>query len=175
MDELLGSELKKVRKSRQLTLQQLSDQSGLSVSFLSQIERGLRTLTFTSLKKICEALDVNVNFFFDNGDSSFVKKEKTSYKNTGNFSYKSLVGKMKHPDFIPAQIDLEAGEYQQIPYTHSGQEFVYVLSGQLEVEIEGVQETLYSNESIHIDSSMAHHWYNATDETTKLLLVSSTK
>ncbi|WP_017549817.1 helix-turn-helix domain-containing protein [Salinicoccus carnicancri] len=173
MDDSLGSELKKVRKGKKMTLQELSDRSGLSISFLSQVERGLRTLTFTSLRKISESLEVNINFFFDNGGTSIKKQVNKTTSDSGNFSYTSLVGRMKKPDFTPAIIELNAGESQKVPYTHSGQEFVYVLSGQLEVELEGVKETLYENESIHIDSSLAHHWYNDTDEVTVLLLVSS--
>lgn len=173
MDDSLGNELKKVRKGKQMTLQALSDKSGLSISFLSQVERGLRTLTFTSLKKISDALEVNINFFFDDGDTSIKKSMEKQKSSTEYFSYTSLAGQMKHPDFTPAIIELSAGESQKVPYTHSGQEFVYVLSGQLEVLIDGAKETLNAGESIHIDSSIAHHWYNDTDEVTVLLLVSS--
>src|SRR5699024_12102778 len=118
-------------------------------------------------------LEVNINFFFDNGGTMIKKQVNKTTSDFGNFSYTSLVGRMKKADFTPAIIELNAGESQKVPYTHSGQEFVYVLSGQLEVELEGVKETLYENESIHIDSSLAHHWYNDTDEVTVLLLVSS--
>lgn len=173
MDDSLGNELKKIRKGKQMTLQALSDESGLSISFLSQVERGLRTLTFTSLKKISDALEVNINFFFDDEDTSIKKSVKKQKSSLEYFSYTSLAGQMKNPDFTPAIIELSAGESQKVPYTHSGQEFVYVLAGQLEVLIDGAKETLNVGESIHIDSSIAHHWYNDTDEMTVLLLVSS--
>src|SRR5690625_1943858 len=175
MDDSLGSELKKVRKGKKMTLQELSDRRGLWIRFLSQVERRLRTLTFTSLRKISEALEVNINFFFDSGGANIKKKINKKTSDSGNFSYTSLAGRMKNPDFTPAIIELSAGESQKVPYTHSGQEFVYILSGQLEVELEGVKETLYENESIHIDSSLAHHWYNDTNEVTVLLLVTSNR
>src|SRR5690625_3151647 len=122
MDDSLGSELKKVRKGKKMTLQELSDRSGLSISFLSQVERGLRTLTFTSLRKISEALEVNINFFFDSGGANIKKKINKKTSDSGNFSYTSLAGRMKNPDFTPAIIELSAGESQKVPYTHSGQE-----------------------------------------------------
>lgn len=173
MDEPLGDELKKVRKRQGMTLQKVSDKCGLSVSYLSQIERGLKTLTFTSLRKICEALEVDISFFFNNKNTSIVKNSGDFNGGPNNFSYKALTGQLLYPDFIPAVIELSSGELQQMPYTHRGQEFVYVLSGQLEVEIDGVKETLYANESIHIDSETAHNWYNNTDEVTRVLLVTS--
>lgn len=175
MNDSFGSELRKVRKSKKMTLQELSDRSGLSISFLSQIERSLRTLTFTSLNKIADALEVDVNFFFGSNNSNVKKQAGQNSVGEETFSYTSLSGDMLHPDFIPAVIELKASETQQVPYRHAGQEFVYVLSGQLKVELDGKKETLCANESIHIDSSIAHHWYNDTDEVTKILLVSSSK
>ncbi len=173
MKDSLGYELKKIRKEKKMTLQELSDKSGLSISFLSQIERGLRTLTFTSLRKVSEALDVNINFFFEESVTSIKKEGSKNKKKSKTFTYTSLAGQIEKPDFIPALIELKAGEAHSAPYTHSGQEFVYVLSGQLEIELEGARETLYANESIHIDSSKAHQWYNNTNQLTVILLVSS--
>lgn len=175
MNDSFGSELRKVRKSKKMTLQELSDRSDLSISFLSQIERGLRTLTFTSLNKIADALEVDVNFFFGTSNSNVKKQVIQEGISSEVFSYTNLAGKISHPDFIPAVIELKSNESQQVPYQHAGQEFVYVLTGQLKVELDGRKETLYENESIHIDSSIAHHWYNDTDKVTKILLVSSSK
>lgn len=170
MSRKLGEELKKLRKDKKMTLKELSEKSGLSISFISQIERDLRTLTFTSLKKISEALDVNVNFFFDDNHAGPVD---TALLN-GNFSYEDLSGDMENPIFIPAEVELKAGESQHSPYTHRGQEFIYVLSGALEVNIRGEHKTLETGESIHIDSRVEHEWYNYTAEPTRILLVSST-
>lgn len=170
MSGTMGEELKKLRKDKKMTLKELSGKSGLSISFISQIERNLRTLTFTSLKKISEALDVNVNFFFDDSHTGPVDTASLN----GNFSYKDLSGNMENPIFTPAEVELKAGESQHSPYTHRGQEFIYVLSGALEVNIRGEQKTLETGESIHIDSKVEHEWYNDTAESTRILLVSST-
>ena len=170
MSEMLGSELKKLRKSREMTLKELSAESGLSISFLSQVERGLRTLTFTSLKKISEALDINVNFFFDDKRENPVDTGALN----GNFSYEDLSGDIENPSFTPALVELKAGEIQHSPYTHRGQEFIYVLSGTLQVIIQGKLQVLGAGESIHIDSKVEHEWYNDTEEPAKILLVSST-
>lgn len=169
MSETLGSELKKLRKDRKMTLKELSEKSSLSISFLSQIERDLRTLTFTSLKKISEALDVNVNFFFDDNRQDRVDTGALN----GSFSYEDLSGDIENPLFTPAIVELKAGEAQHSPYTHRGQEFIYVLAGTLQVIIQGDLKVLKTGEAIHIDSKVEHEWYNNTDEPAKILLVSS--
>src|SRR5690625_1818087 len=169
MSGTLGEELKKLRKDKKMTLNELCVRSGLSISFISEIERDLKTLTFTSLKTISEVHDVNVTFFFDDNQTGPVDRSSLN----GNFTYKDLSGAIENPIFTAAFVELKAGETQHSPYTHRGQEFIYVLGSSLEVIINGEQETLITGESIHIDSRVEHEWYNDTEESTKILLVSS--
>src|SRR5690606_39755055 len=60
MDSSLGANLRRIRKEKKLTLKQLSEQTNLSVSFLSSIERGERSASLKALKSIAKALDVTV-------------------------------------------------------------------------------------------------------------------
>ncbi|WP_213422606.1 helix-turn-helix domain-containing protein [Bhargavaea massiliensis] len=174
MDNQIGEEFKRIRKERKMTLRELSDQSGLSVSFLSQVERGISTVTFTSLRKIAEALGVSVNFFFEHEEESPIKKRSLKKSaDQPNFTYTSLMGDLDQPKFTPARIELKAGESHTAPYSHQGEEFVYVLEGELKVTLEGYEETLYPHESLHIDSTKAHTWYNETDKPVVLLVVST--
>ncbi|GIN90919.1 DNA-binding protein [Siminovitchia terrae] len=175
MDNKLGREFKRIRKSKKLTLREVSERSGLSVSFLSQVERGISSVTFTSLRKIAEALEVNINLFFEAEEETLSIKKQTLKKSAvqPNFTYTSLVGNMENPKFYPARIELKAGESHTAPYTHHGQEFVYVLEGELKVVLENHEETLYAHESLHIDSTEKHVWYNETDQPVVLLVVST--
>ncbi|MBM7587254.1 transcriptional regulator with XRE-family HTH domain [Bacillus pakistanensis] len=175
MDNKLGKDFKRIRKSKKLTLREVSERSGLSVSFLSQVERGNSSVTFTSLRKIAEALEVNINLFFEaeEGSPSIKKQSLKTSAVQPNFTYTSLVGNMEKPQFYPARIELKAGESHTTPYRHHGQEFVYVLEGELKVVLENHQETLYAHESLHIDSTEKHVWYNETDQPVILLVVST--
>lgn len=175
MDDKLGKEFKRIRKSKKLTLREVSERSGLSVSFLSQVERGISSVTFTSLRKIAEALDVNINIFFEEEEKALSIK-KHSLKTSAvqpHFTFTSLVGNMENPQFYPARIELKAGESHTAPYTHHGQEFVYVLEGELKVVLKDHEETLYAHECMHIDSTEEHVWYNETDQPAVLLVVST--
>ena len=64
MDEI-HNKIKTLRLDRNFTLKELSEQTGLSLSFLSQIERGASSLSITSLKKISDALEIHINYFFE--------------------------------------------------------------------------------------------------------------
>ena len=65
---LVGITLKSLRKERKLTLKDLAAETGVSISFLSQVERGKSSVTLESLKKIADALSVNPSVFFAKDD-----------------------------------------------------------------------------------------------------------
>ena len=64
--EMIGSRLKEERLQQKLTLKQLSEKVGLSIGYLSQVERGYGTLSLSALKKLSSALGLEMSTFFDN-------------------------------------------------------------------------------------------------------------
>lgn len=57
--------IRQLRTQQNMTLKELSDKTGLSISFLSQVERGNSSLAITSLQKIAEVLNVSMSSFFE--------------------------------------------------------------------------------------------------------------
>ena len=85
MDEI-HQKIKNLRIEQSLTLKDLSEKTNLSVSFLSQIERGSSSLAITSLKKIADAFEVPITFFFDtevNHNYMLPAKERKPFKLEG--------------------------------------------------------------------------------------------
>ncbi|MGN5882209.1 helix-turn-helix domain-containing protein [Staphylococcus simulans] len=70
MIEEIGFQIKLIRNQQQQTLKQLSTLTGLSTSFLSQVERGESSIAITSLDKIAKALDVNITSFFSPAENN---------------------------------------------------------------------------------------------------------
>lgn len=62
--EDISKKIKSLRLEKEMTLKDLGEETGLSVSFLSQIERGNSSLAITSLKKISDAFNINITYFF---------------------------------------------------------------------------------------------------------------
>jgi mannose-6-phosphate isomerase-like protein (cupin superfamily) len=114
-----------------------------------------------------------MNLFFDDEAHPIKKQSLKKSAIEPNFTYTSLLGDVKDPQFYPARIELKAGESHTGTYTHHGQEFVYVLEGELKVVLKNQEEILYTNESLHIDSTEEHIWYNETEQPTVLLVVST--
>ena len=61
----IGLQIKTIRTRNNMTLKQLSEQTDLSIGFLSQLERGMSSVAIDSLEKIAEALDVPLTSFFN--------------------------------------------------------------------------------------------------------------
>jgi transcriptional regulator with XRE-family HTH domain len=182
MDEI-GEMIKKVRIEKGLTLKQVAEKTGLSISFLSQVERSKSSITLQSISKISDALDVSRSYFFSEDENS--TNEKTEIIRTkgkdqlnfhsSNFVYQGLSGNVKDPIFEPMLVILLPNNESVTASTHSGQEFVYVLDGALTVLFGEKETELKPGDSFHIDSSSPHTWFNRTTKPVKLLYVYSRK
>ena len=178
MEEKLGIIIKSVRLKKKMKLKEVAQKSGLSISFISQVERSKSSVTMTSLRKISEALDVNVSYFFQNNytKSESIKRKQKNEKGNYNdmeFSFSNLTGDMIEPIFEPIIATLFPGEKQRTPYTHRGQEFLYILEGTLTVILKGEKHLLNSGDSVHIESSSPHTWFNDSERPVKLLIVTA--
>lgn len=178
MDDLIGVKIKSLRKERKLTLKQIADHTNLSISFLSQVERSKSSITLESLKKISEALGVNPSYFFSESDrkeETTIMRNVVSITNTmeNQFFYKDLSGNIENPLFNPILVLLNPGAKREDSYSHSGQEFLYVLEGKLTILIDKEEHELNPFDCIYLDSTTPHNWINKTDSIVKFLCISS--
>lgn len=154
------SKLRELRKEKNITLMELSKSTGLSLSFLSQAERGLCDITLMSLGKIANTLDIDLKELFDNNyETKYYCSEKDHKKiNTKHsfLKYTRLSG-----DFADKKLDtILVTCMPKSPKTeyelHDGEEFVYVLEGEATIEVDEVVYKVKKGESIHYPSSLKH-------------------
>lgn len=173
----IGKMIKELRISKGLTLKEVSEKTGLSISFLSQVERSKTSVTLQSISKISDALDVSRSYFFTEekrqNEITDTKKEIEFNFHKSNFVYQSLSGNIPNPIFEPMLVVLLPNNESVTASTHSGQEFVYVLEGTLTVLFGEKETELKPGYSFHIDSTRPHTWFNRTSEPVKLLYVYS--
>ena len=170
----LGEKIRRIRTRSGMTLKTLADKTGFSISFLSQLERGKSSATLESLKKISIAFGVNPSYFFD--------EEKQDGSQTSNFDqrlvehdiyYKDLGTMVAQRDFAPLMVVLKPDQTEGNLISHNGQEFLYIIEGTLTVRLEDKLYELRQTESIMLDSTRPHYWYNYTSSDVKFLCVSS--
>jgi len=171
----IHKKIKKIRLENEMTLKELSEETGLSVSFLSQIERGDSSLAITSLKKISEAFKINMSYFFkelENQNYALSEKEQKPFKIEGsNMTHVRLAGKFPERRMEPMMVTLPPNETFIEKYSHPGEEFYYVLKGKVIFKIEEKEYFLKAGDSIHFPSEKEHQWKNPTTSESVLISV----
>lgn len=171
----IGPAIRELRQKQGLSLRDLSREAGFSISFLSLVERGLSSPALTSLQRIASALGTDVGSFFpdvagrrDNGGSQTPHVGRASgarQLSTGSQrTYRLLSGRGFDHVLEPLLVTVEPSETIEEPYTHEGEEFAYVLSGELLFIIDGVEHRLGPGDSIHFRPTVPHSIHNDTDE-----------
>ena len=171
----ISGKIRNLRKEKNLTLKDLSMKTGLSVSFLSQVENGYSSLAITSLKKISEALNVTINYFFKTPEihNFLVKSEEEKvFKIEGsNSEFIRISGDFPGRKIESMLVILPPKEMHGSNSIHPGEEFVYVLDGALIVNLAGTDYLVKAGDSIQYPSTTDHSWLNPLNQNTKLLSV----
>lgn len=180
----VGRAIRARRKERDLSLRELAQQAGLSVGFLSLVERGQSSLALTSLHSVAKALGTDVASFFA---SEAAPKEPrvppasphvTRADERGQFeivldkrAYKGLAPRASDPVLEPLLVTVQPSSAFVEHFGHLGEEFAYVLSGELIYIIDGIEYRLRAGDSIHLKSRSPHDIRNDTDEPVQVLWV----
>jgi transcriptional regulator with XRE-family HTH domain len=166
VDEL-GKRLKALRAERELTLAQLGRQVGLSSSYLSQIERGVSMPSLGTLTTIASVLAVDVGHFFEDEVSShwIVRAGDTRrLEGLGDSLVELLSGEAGERRFQPYRLVCQPGALGDERPVHSGEEFGFVLRGQLTVTVGEETFVLEAGDSIHCETLQSRSWRNDGDE-----------
>jgi transcriptional regulator with XRE-family HTH domain len=161
----LAATLQRLREQRGLTLEELTDRSGVSAATLSQLERGQGNPSFATLLKIANGLKVPVPVFFqsDTTDEGIVvrrphRKRLVFSKDEGR-TYELL-----SPDVKGAiemlWVELEPGVWTEDErVAHEGEECLLVLEGRLEAHIGSSEpQVLEAGDSVYVRSDVPHSY-----------------
>lgn len=175
----IATKINTLRKSKGMTLKDLSLTSGLSIGFLSQIENGGSSLAITSLKKIADALQVPITYFFETEENYNyhvpIDAQKTFRMEGSTLEYTRLSGDFPDSQIEPLMVEIPPQSDLGQKYTHLGEEFIYVLKGTLIVVLDRDEYHVKEGESIHYPSTIEHFWSNRSDEPVKVLSITTQK
>lgn len=185
----IGAAIRSRRQELNMSLRELSKQSGLSIGFLSLVERGRSSPALTSLSNVAKALGVELSSFFPAEEEEQNEAEETKqrvsplpYVNRANDAaklsiilsqriYKMLSPRIPGLVLEPIFVTVQPGDTMDEPYGHEGEEFAYVLSGELVFIVDGVEYRLGPGDSIHFRSTVSHAMRNDTDEPVQAIWV----
>jgi DNA-binding transcriptional MerR regulator/quercetin dioxygenase-like cupin family protein len=170
----IGGHLRQLRVRRRLSLAQVAEAVGISVGFLSAMERSQMSGSVGTLRKLARFYKTNILDFFDaNGAASRQVRpgERKVLEAGGGVRMELLAwgNTVMEPHLF--RIAPEAGSGDS--YSHDGEEFIYVLSGELEIALDGEQYHLKPGDSFYFESATPHRWKNPGRKETMVLWVNT--
>ncbi len=172
-EETFGRKIRTLREEKSLSLESLSRQTGYPVNVLQDVEEGKVAPPVALVLQLGRTFKLDIEQIQDTQDRQTTKRRAKSHKKrVASYAYESLTkpGEEKHLRAYRVTIDAET-EHKGVEYHHEGEEFVYVLSGGLSIQVGQNRSTLKKGESIAFDSSLHHALSNPTKEKTELLVV----
>ena len=170
----IGSLLKARRLKLGLTLKELADRAELSAAFLSQAERGKATPSIVSLINIAKALDTDIHYFITPpAPTSLVRRaDKPQYIDIDSpVIYKRLDAEIRNQRMNALIMEIPPGTALPVVHREEGEDFFYVLEGEVEQSIGDKVFTLRQGDSAHHNTQVDHDVVNKSDEIAKLLWV----
>ena len=167
----LGDKIRTLRKKLGMTQKELAEQVGLTPSFISQLEKNLISPSLDSLLKLSEKLNTQPIYFLMNGESGPLQKmvikpgERSEIHLPGlksnGLKLQLLVSDVLNRRMEPYLLTLKEGAIIEGHfYTHKGDEFAYVMEGELEVEIQDEKHLLRKGDSLYIGATFPSKWAN---------------
>lgn len=180
----VGEKLIQIREARNLDQVQLADRSELPVALVQRIEAGDLIPSLTPLIKLGRALGVRLGTFLDDAEhvgpivhrkgqlTKAVRFAGTQEASTGELDFYALALDKSGRHMEPFLIDLLPATDQDYPLsTHEGEEFMFVLAGQIEILYGKDRFRLSEGDSIYLDSIVPHHVHAHGDAPARILAV----
>ena len=172
----LGDNLRNIRHKKNISLKQIADHAGVTVSFLSQVENGKTSPSLSVLKEIANYLNIAIGSILgesvqaDNPVTQSKERKKISYANGINMYLLTSpdANKQMEPLLMEMQESANSGPKS---YQHFGQEFVMVLQGLLEIKLNNESYILKKGDSIYFNSSIPHSFRNLKKGVTEAIWV----
>ena len=178
----VGAKIRGLREMRQVSIEELAERSHLSVEQISRIENGEAAASLTPLLAIARGLGVRLGTFLDDAELSGPvvsrngAQEKAPVRFAGGagqgLDFHALATNKSDRSMEPFVIDVHAPSANGYELSsHEGEEFIYVLSGELEVVHGKETFRIAQGDSIYYDSIVPHHVHSAPNVETRILAV----
>lgn len=171
----ISERIREIRTSKRITLKEMSAMTGLSVSFLSQVERGASSLAISSLEKISIALEVPITEFFQ----EVIHPRYAVYRNeqekmatdftSSEFFW--LSGEFTDRKLEPLLVILHPNQNDLNMLHQPGEKLYYILEGEVIIRLDGKEYHLRAGDAMHFPEEMPYSLRNPLSNPTRLLFV----
>nr|WP_263618948.1 XRE family transcriptional regulator [Ruegeria profundi] len=170
----MGRRMRVRRQRLSMTLQEVSDASGVSVGYLSQVERGNATPTLGTLTQIAQALEVDTDYFIRTphaGDSLTRGDSRPRFAVAGSSIEYEQIGTERAGHELTSYVMNVPPGYESELVTHVGEEIIYILEGTISQIVGEREYMLGPGDSLHYLGTTPHCWSNKTGKLARILWV----
>jgi len=180
LEASIGKQVRNNRKKMGVTLQQLSNQSGLSPSMLSKIENGQISASLKTIQSICHALNISISdlfrhfdtdvepTFIHSGDGLTIERGGTGSGRHYQLLGHKISGNLK---VEPCLITIQKSNYKFPEFQHKGVEFIYMLEGSMDYYYGKNVYRFNKGDSLYFDSETSHGPKNIITEECQFLAI----
>lgn len=168
----VGALVRARRRQMQMTLQALGAAAGVSVGYLSQVERDQATPSLGTLAQIARSLDVGVDYFIatpsaEDGLTRAGERDRFSVDGS-SITYERIAADFAGNVLSSFILTIPPG-YRSETVSHDGEEIVYMLEGSVTQRLDGEEMVLGPGDSLHFRGTRPHSWSNHTRQVARLL------
>ena len=181
----IGAKVRQLREAKEMSIEQLAEQSQCHADQIRQIEDGALVPSLTPLMELSRALGVRLGTFMDDepvdGPAVFDSSEAPSVirfsgkdpkATSSSLDFYSMAANKKDRHMEPFMIDVKPRSGDAPPLSgHEGEEFIYVLEGAIQINYGKTTYELEAGQSIYYDSIVPHDVHAKGDQTAKILAV----
>ena len=168
----VGKKIKKARTSKKYTLDHVANETGFSIDYLKEVETGKAIPPVGALLQIARALEIDSGSLLKEPESKMQSRIKAQTKRTEDYAYTTLTPGAENKHLKAFKVRIEAlTEHKGTEYQHEGEEFVYVLSGQIEVIVGEHTNKLKGGDALHFNSGIRHKLKNTGKDEAVLIVV----
>jgi transcriptional regulator with XRE-family HTH domain len=180
----VGDKIRHIREIRKVSIDELAERSGMEISMVQQIEEGKNIPSLAPLIKIARALGVRLGTFLDDVDSYGPVVVRSGEHQKGarftsqasaardHLNFFSLAFDKAGRNMEPFIVEIEPGKQSGfVMSSHEGEEFIYVLDGEIEINYGKEVYKLTQGDSIYLDSIVLHNVHSGNQLPAKVLAV----
>ena len=168
----VGKKIKKARTAKKITLDFVANETGCSIDYLKKLEAGKVIPPVGTLLQIARTLQIDSGLFLKEQEANLNKRIKAYTKRTDNYAYTTLTPGAENKHLKAFRVTIDAMQnHSGVGYQHEGEEFIYVLSGKIEVIVGDNVNTLSKNDSLHFNSGIKHMLRNVGKKQAELIVV----
>lgn len=173
----IGEKIKSLRIQNSLTQEELADRSELTKGFISQLERDLTSPSIATLVDILEGLGTNLkDFFNENIDEKIVFSKEDAFETENDelkYTLKWIIPNAQKNMMEPILIEIDPDGRTKEDSPHEGEEFGYVINGNIFINIGSKKHRVRKGESFYYKANSDHYISNEGKTTAKIIWVST--